>query len=227
MGLGSASTITLAKARELAAEARSLLAAGRNPLEVRKVEPTTPTFGAVADEVIAALEAGWRNPKHRDQWRMTLNEYCRPIRDLPVDAVITDHVLGILKPVWSKVPETASRLRGRIEKVLDAVKAREHRSGENPARWRGHLDHPLPSRQKLTRGRHKALPHEDVPAFVARLQGLDSVSALWGRSGASSSQLCGSHPNCSSRSERPSSNSVTGQLQRSSGVSAVAMRLSI
>jgi hypothetical protein len=138
------------------------LAAGCNPLEARKVEQAIPTFGAMADEVIATLEVGWRNPKHRDQWRMTLNEYCRPIRGLPVDAVTTDHVLGVPKPIWSKVPETASRLRGRIEKVLDAAKARGHRSSENPARWRGHLDHLLPPRQKLTRGHHKALPYEDV-----------------------------------------------------------------
>lgn len=150
MRLGSASSVILAKARELAAEARSLLAAGCNPLEARKDEQTIPTFGAMADEVIATLEPSWRNPKHRDQWQMTLHEYCCPIRDLPVDAVTTDHVLGVLKPIWPKVPDTASRLRGCIEKVLDAAKAKGHRSSENPGRWRGHLDHLLPPRQKLT-----------------------------------------------------------------------------
>ena len=97
---------------------------------------------------------------------------------MPVDAVTTEHVLGILQPIWSKVPETASRLRGRIEKVLDAAKARGYRTGENPARWRGHLDHLLPKRQKLTRGHHKALPYDEVPAFVARLRRTGSVSAL-------------------------------------------------
>ena len=132
----------------------------------------------MAEEVIASLETGWRNPKHRYQWRQTLAVHCNSIHDLPVDAVTTDHVLAILKPLWSKVPETASRLRGRIEKVLDAAKARGHRSGENPARWRGHLDHLLPKRQRLTRGHHKALPYAEVPAFVARLQELRSISAL-------------------------------------------------
>ncbi|WP_432807318.1 phage integrase central domain-containing protein [Microvirga terrae] len=91
----------------------------------------------MADEVIASLESGWRNPKHRDQWRTTLQTYCDPMRGVPVDQVTTDHVLSVLKPFWSKVPETASRLWGRIEKMLDAAKARGHRWGENPARWRG------------------------------------------------------------------------------------------
>ena len=94
---------------------------------------------------------------------MTLTTYCEPIRAVPVDLVTTEHVLSILQPLWSKVPETASRLRGRIEKVLDAAKARGHRAGENPARWRGHLDHLLPKRRKLTRGHHKALPYDGFP----------------------------------------------------------------
>ncbi|WP_425374252.1 tyrosine-type recombinase/integrase [Microvirga subterranea] len=132
----------------------------------------------MADEVVTALETGWRNPKHRDQWRMTLTTYCEPMRSVSVDAVTTEHVLDILKPLWNKVPETASRLRGRIEKVLDAAKAKGYRTGENPARWRGHLDHLLPKRQKLTRGHHKALPYNDVPALIARLRQTSSVSAL-------------------------------------------------
>ena len=178
MGLGSAGTISLARARELAAEARAHLTEGRNPLVVRGPATKVPTFGDMADQVVAALETGWRNPKHRDQWRMTLTTYCEPSRAIPVDAVITEHVLGILQPLWSKVPETASRLRGRIEKVLDAAKAKGHRTGENPARWRGHLDHLLPKRQKLTRGHHKALPYDEVPALVLRLRRTGSVSAL-------------------------------------------------
>ncbi len=178
MGLGSASTVSLARARELAAQARAYLAEGRNPLVTQSMERRLPTFGEMADEVIASLESGWRNPKHRDQWRMTLTTYCEPIRSVPVDAITTEHVLDILKPIWGKVPETASRLRGRIEKVLDAAKAKGHRTGENPARWRGHLDHLLPKRLKLTRGHHKALPYEEVPALVARLRQTGSVSAL-------------------------------------------------
>jgi hypothetical protein len=108
MGLGSASTVSLARARELAAQARAHLAEGRNPLTVRGVEKVIPTFGRMADEVVAALETGWRNPKHRDQWRMTLTTYCEPIRSVPVDAVTTEHVLGILQPLWSKVRRAGS-----------------------------------------------------------------------------------------------------------------------
>lgn len=178
MGLGSANSVSLARARELAVEARTHLAEGRNPLTVRAVENRAPTFGEMADEVVAALEIGWRNAKHRYQWRTTLTTYCGPIRSMPVDAVTTEHVLSILQPLWSKVPETASRLRGRIEKVLDAAKAKGYRTSENPARWRGHLDHLLPKRHKLTRGHHKALPYDEVPAFVARLRRTNSVSAL-------------------------------------------------
>jgi integrase len=178
MGLGSASTVTLAQARELATRARAVQASGRNPLEERSGERKIPTFGEMADEVVASLEADWRNPKHRDQWRMTLSTYCMPIRGLPVNVVSTEDVLGILRPLWSKAPETASRLRGRMEKVLDAAKAKGHRTGENPACWRGHLDHLLPARRKLTRGHHKALPYEEVPNLVQRLQGLGSISAL-------------------------------------------------
>jgi integrase len=132
----------------------------------------------MADQVIASLERGWRNEKHRYQWRQTLDGRCRAIRDLPVNAITTDHVLGVLQPIWHEIPETASRLRGRIEKVLDAAKARGHRGGENPARWRGHLDHLLPPRRRLTRGHHKALPYSEIPALVARLRELGSVSAL-------------------------------------------------
>ncbi|MDF2810795.1 MAG: integrase family protein [Microvirga sp.] len=178
MGLGSATTVTLAQAREAAAEARRQLANGRDPLARKTIVQKTPTFREMADEVTAALAPGWRSPRHRNQWVMTLGTYCAPIRALPVDAVHTEHVCTILQPLWSRVPETASRLRGRIEKVLDAAKAKGHRHGENPARWRGHLDHLLPARQKLTRGHHKALPYEQVPVFVQRLNDFGSVSAL-------------------------------------------------
>jgi hypothetical protein len=178
MGLGSAATVSLAQARDLAEAARSELRSGRNPLDARRTKQRVPTFGEMADQVIASLERGWRNEKHRYQWRQTLDGRCRAIRDLPVNAITTDHVLGVLQPIWREIPETASRLRGRIEKVLDAAKARGQREGENPARWRGHLDHLLPPRRRLTRGHHKALPYSEIPALVARLRELGSVSAL-------------------------------------------------
>jgi integrase len=178
MGLGSATTVSLSRARELARRARESLADGRNPLDEKHARRAVPTFAAMADEVVTSLETHWRNPKHRHQWRQTLEAHCKLTHDLPVDAVTTDHVLAILKPLWGKVPETASRLRGRIEKVLDAAKARGLRQGENPARWRGHLDHLLPPRKRLTRGHHKAMPYSDVPALMTRLREFGSVSAL-------------------------------------------------
>jgi hypothetical protein len=122
MGLGSAQEITLARARQLAAAARSSLAEGINPLTTR-VTTTTPTFGEMSDGVIKALSPSWRNEKHIAQWKMTLEVYAGPMRRVRVDEVTTDHVLAVLEPIWSKRPETASRLRGRIEKVLDAAKA--------------------------------------------------------------------------------------------------------
>jgi integrase len=95
----------------------------------------------------------------------------------PVDIITTDDVLAVLKPIWAVKAETASRLRGRIEKVLDAAKAKGFREGENPARWRGHLDHLLPKRPKLSRGHHAAMPYEEVAGFIARLRESDSLAA--------------------------------------------------
>ncbi|MBO1904034.1 tyrosine-type recombinase/integrase [Microvirga sp. 3-52] len=177
MGLGSARDVPLARARELAAEARSQLAAGRDPLQAREVAQAVPTFGEMADEVIAAHSPSWRNDKHRAQWQMTLTRYAAPLRELLINEVDTDAVLNVLKPLWDTKSETASRLRGRIEKVLDAAKAKGLRSGENPARWRGHLDHLLPKRQRLTRGHHAALPIDSMQDFMTKLRQRDAVAA--------------------------------------------------
>jgi integrase len=178
MGLGSARAITLADARDMASGARAALRNGRDPLADREAARAIPTFGEMAEEVIASLENGWKNPKHRKQWRSTVTDHCKAIRSVPVNAITTEHILAVLKPLWERVPETASRLRGRIEVVLDAAKAKGLRTGENPARWRGNLNHLLPKRQKLTRGHHKALPYRDVPAFIARLRESGSMAAL-------------------------------------------------
>ena len=132
----------------------------------------------MADEVVAALSPGFRNQKHRAQWKSTLATYAAPLRNMPVDTVSTDDVLSVLKPIWTEKPETASRVRGRIEKVLDAAKAKGFRAGENPARWRGHLDHLLPRPSKLTRGHHAAMPYEEVPAFIASLRERDALAAV-------------------------------------------------
>jgi DNA invertase Pin-like site-specific DNA recombinase len=144
MGLGGVANVTLAQARDKAADARKLVAAGVNPIEVRrdasKAKIAKPTFGKVADELIAAKSSSWRNAKHRDQWKQTLGQYAAPLRDMPVDEIDTAAVLAVLKPLWARAPETASRLRGRIEAVLNAAKAHGLRSGENPAAWRGHLE---------------------------------------------------------------------------------------
>jgi integrase len=184
MGLGSARDVPLARARELAAECRAIVAAGRDPLQARAVakaaESAIPTFGECADEFIAVKQSEWRNDKHRAQWAMTLSAYAAPLRNLPVDVIDTAAVLSVLKPIWQAKPETASRFRGRIEQVLDAAKAQGHRTGENPARWRGHLDKLLAKRQRLTRGHHAAMAYADVPSFLARLRERQagSVSAL-------------------------------------------------
>jgi integrase len=181
-GLGSADVVSLADARNKARDARKLLEAGKNPIEAKRlaasIEAGIPTFGAVADALIAAKESEWRNDKHRAQWRMTLTEYAAPLRSRPVNEIDTAAVLAVLTPLWQTKPETASRLRGRIEAVLDAAKAQGHRSGENPAAWRGHLSHLLPKRGKLTRGHHAAMAYQDVPAFVGRLRERDAIAAM-------------------------------------------------
>jgi integrase len=177
MGLGSANDVPLADAREKAADARRTLSKGLNPIDERKRDDGTPAFGEMADRVCEALSAGFRNEKHKAQWRMTLNNYAAPLRAKPVDTIATDDVLSVLKPIWTIKAETASRLRGRIEKVLDAAKAKGYRQGENPARWRGHLDHLLPKPLKLTRGHHAAMEYEAVPAFVGNLRQREATAA--------------------------------------------------
>jgi integrase len=177
IGFGSARDVTLARARELASAARSKLSEGINPREGRRPLEGA-RFGECADQVIEAMRPSWRNRKHAAQWEMTLRDYAAPLRRLPVDKVTTDDVLSVLKPLWNEKPETAARLRGRIERVLDAAKAQGLRSGENPARWRGHLDQLLPRRQRLTRGHHAAMNYTNVPAFIADLQTRQATAAL-------------------------------------------------
>jgi integrase len=176
IGFGSARDVSLARARELAGHARAKLAEGSNPKEARRSSEGA-SFGECADQLIASMRPSWRNDKHAAQWEMTLRDYAAALRRLPVDKVATDDVLAVLKPLWHYKPETASRLRGRIERVLDAAKAQGLRSGENPARWRGHLDHLLPKRQKLTRGHHAAMSYTDLPAFMEDLQAREGTAA--------------------------------------------------
>ena len=162
-------------------EARRICAAGRDPITERKADAAKRSeavnFGEFADAHIADITPGFRNEKHKAQWAMTLRTYAAPLRNKKLDEISTEDVLGVLKPIWSTKSETASRLRGRIERVLDAARARGMRQGENPARWRGHLDKLLPKQQKLTRGHHAAMAYRDVPAFMERLRDTDSTSA--------------------------------------------------
>lgn len=185
MGLGSAADVTLAKARAERDRWRAEIAEGRDPIEARSTlnkrasAAPPPTFGAVADDYVAEHRKSWRNPKHADQWDMTLREYAKAIRKKPVNEISTADVLAVLKPIWREKPETASRLRGRLEMVLDAARALGHipESTANPARWRGHLDKLLARRTRRSRGHFPAMPWRDVPAFVADLRLQDSISA--------------------------------------------------
>ena len=182
MGLGAAGRggVSLAQARNQAAEARRVLADGGDPLGAKRsaahARAGKPTFGRIADEYVEVMRSSWRNAKHAWQWGATLRS-CLAIWDLSVDEVDTDGILKVLEPMWKQKPETAQRLRGRIEKVLDHARARGFRSGENPARWRGHLDQLLPKRRRLTRGHHPALPYSALPAFMRQLREREAPTA--------------------------------------------------
>jgi integrase len=184
---GTHGGVTLVEARERAAAALRMLRDGRDPIEVRREaveadarrQRASRPFREVAELYIAAHEAGWRSAAHRTQWRRTLDTYVNPtVGDTPVADLGAEDVLRVLAPIWAEKPETASRVRGRIEAVLDYAAARGWRQGENPARWRGHLAHMLPARRKLARvEHHPALPWQDVPAFVAELRAQTAVAA--------------------------------------------------
>lgn len=186
LGLGSAGPggVSLAEARKKADAARAILRTGTDPMSVlgkdaqEKVDRTVPTFGAFADDYIKSHKPKFRNEKHIAQWETTLGEaYCKAIRSKPLNEIDTEAVLSVLKPIWTKVPETASRLRGRIENVLDAARAMSHRDGPNPAAWRGHLKSLLPARAKLTRGHHAALAYDAMPEFMAALRAREGLAA--------------------------------------------------
>lgn len=176
--------VSLAEARELANKKRKAINAGADPLEKKKAvkrearQKQVPTFAEAADMFVDTMAPQFRNPKHVEQWRVTLSTHSAAIAKLRIDKIETTEVLSVLKPLWPKIPETASRLRGRIERVLDYAKVRGWRSGENPARWRGHLDHVLPKRAKLTRGHHAAMPFDEVPGFVAKVREIETLGAM-------------------------------------------------
>jgi integrase len=188
MGLGSAKWITLAQAREKAREAMAQVVEGIDPIAARKRAKQTRmaetaaarSFKDCAAAYIASHEAGWRNAQSSVQWRQSLADYVFPhFGDMAVGDIDTGMVLTALESLWKEKPETASRVRGRIEAVLDWAKARGFRNGgENPARWKGHLDHLLPARHRVQSIQHfAALPYKEVPAFMTRLRGMDETPA--------------------------------------------------
>lgn len=186
MGLGKLTDVTLQQARQKAADARQRLQEGLDPIEVRdallRTNKVATARGITFDECAAAyIESHrdeWKNAKHADQWKNTLATYASPVfGSLPVQAIDTTLVLKVLEPLWSKKTETATRLRGRIENVLDYARVREYRDGENPARWRGHLDHILPARNKVQKVKHhEAMPYADVPAFLKAVRARPGVT---------------------------------------------------
>lgn len=187
MGLGSLATLTLAEARERARDCRKLLLEEVDPIETRRARRLQArlaqarglTFKRCAELYIAAHLVGWKNKKHADQWPASLATYAYPtVGDLSVATIDTALVTKCLEPIWTQKPETAGRVRGRIESVLDWAKARGYRDGENPARWRGHLDKLLPARSKVRRVKHlAALPYTELPALMAELRARQDISA--------------------------------------------------
>lgn len=187
MGLGPVHTVTLAEARDKALAARKLLLDGIDPIEhkraaaaaARLAAATEMTFKKAAERYIADHRTSWRNEKHAAQWESTLATYAYPIiGDLPVAGIDVTLVHKVLEPIWSTKPETASRVRGRMEAVLDRAIALGYRDGDNPARWKGHLSNILPARSKVRRvNHHSALPYAEVAAFMAKLREQDSIAA--------------------------------------------------
>jgi integrase len=187
MGLGPTHTISLGEAREKARECRKLLLDGIDPIEARNGKQAAArlqgaksiTFDACAKAYVTAHRAGWKNEKHAGQWESTLATYAGPaFGALPVAAVDTALVMKVLEPIWTEIPETASRVRGRIEAVLDWATVRGYRAGDNPARWRGHLNKLLPQRSKIRPVQHyPALPYAEMADFMAVLRSQEGVAA--------------------------------------------------
>jgi integrase len=179
IGLGGYPSVSLASARVVAANAKAAIADGRDPAELSEKKQAVPTFADCVALFLEANKPAWRNDKHKAQWDMTLGAaYCRSIRQKPVNSITTDDVLKILAPIWQNKFETASRLRGRIERVLDFAKAKRWRDGMNPALWKGQLEHLLGARKKLQRGHHAAMPYKDLPKFMTELRCRQAAAAL-------------------------------------------------
>jgi len=187
MGMGPLHTVSLAEARKRAGEHRLQRHDGIDPIEARRLlrlqaqleAAKAITFKQCAESYIKAHRAGWKNAKHAAQWKATLATYAEPIiGNLSVQSIDTALVLKVLEPIWTAKPETAGRVRGRIESILDWAKAREYRQGENPARWRGHLDKLLPARGKVRQVQHHAaLSYAELPGFMIELREQEGIAA--------------------------------------------------
>lgn len=186
-GLGGFPDVTLAGARDAARAARALIASGVDPIAEAKAArsalqaagASVLTFNECAEKYIRAHESEWKNPKHIAQWRSTLETYAGPVLGkLNVADIELPHVLGVLEPIWKTKTETASRVRGRIESVLDWAKVRGYRTGPNPAQWKGHLDHVLPAPGKVQKPEHhRALPIDEMPGLMGHLRKVEGLGA--------------------------------------------------
>ena len=188
MGLGGVNSVTLAEARNKAADCRKLIASGIDPLTAKKVDTQkkklddarSMSFEQCATAYIDAHRAGWKNAKHAQQWTNTLKTYAFPILgDLPVQDIDVALVLKVIEPIWQTKNETADRVRSRIENIIDFATSREYRTGDNPARWRGRLQNLLPAPSKIQKAKHHpALPYTDISDFMAELTNKDGLGAL-------------------------------------------------
>ena len=188
LGLGACHTITITEARKRAKQARQQLLDGLDPIDTKHdkrqaalaTRARMMTFDQCATAYIDAHRHGWKNPKHADQWTNTINTYASPtIGSLAVSAVDTALVMKVLQPIWTTKTETATRLRGRIESILGWATVSGYRSGDNPARWRGHLDNLLPKRSKVAKvAHHPALPYSEMAGFIKQLRAEAGVAAL-------------------------------------------------
>ena len=183
MGLGAYPTVSLAKAREKAEAAREQVADGIDPILARKTAGSAaPTFADFSRELIKDLSPGWSGAKTEAAWTRSLLDHAKKLANKPVDQITTDDILDVLRPMWTTKDESAQKLRGRLERALDAAKAKGFRTGENPARWRGHLSELLSKPRKLTRGHHRAVHYDQAPAVMkelARHQGMGARALEW------------------------------------------------
>ncbi len=187
-GLGVYPKVTLADARKRAQDARFMLDSGKCPIEAKratkkndnKLVLSAITFQTFADQWLRTKRAEWRNQKHCEQWQYSLNQFAYPvIGSKTPNEIDTEDILKILQPLWTTKTETASRLRGRLERIISGATTRGLRSGINPAAWRGHLDTILPMPRKVTKVKHHpAMPYAELPAFIEDLQGRDAMAAL-------------------------------------------------